>query len=101
MLRNSLYRPWFLEDNKEKWGFQILEGEFKDVSILIENINFSENNDGDMQVDYEVVNPADFDSKNETFQAVFELIFNDIVKEAIDGYKQDEQNRANHTSSPS
>ena len=40
VLRNELYRPWFV--GEQTWGFEIIDGEFKDVVVQIEKIEFVE-----------------------------------------------------------
>ena len=89
MLRNELFKPWFVG---EDWGFEIIDGEFKDVTLQITKFEFKESNDGNVDLEYHVVRKpeilTDEDLKNPEFQAVVEVIINDILKEAIDHYEQ-------------
>lgn len=100
MLRNDLYTPWFLED--KKWGFEIVSGDFQGVVVEIEKLNFSEDVEGKLDVEYHVINKPDIineeDIKGEMFEAAFELIINDIVREAIETL--DEKDRNGNTSEP-
>jgi hypothetical protein len=97
MLRNDLYRPWFLD--KEKWGFEIISGEYKDVVVQIEKLDFKDTEEGNLDVEYHVVYKPEILSEEETkgdmFKTTFELIVNDIVREAIDTL--DENTRNNNT----
>lgn len=87
MLRNDLYRPWFIDE--KKWGFEILDGEFKGVVVQLENLQFKEgSNDGNLDVEYHIIYKPEIlageEIKGDLFKTVFELIVNDIVKEAIE-----------------
>lgn len=97
MLRNDLYRPWFEGENA--WGIEIISGEFKDVVIQIEKMEFSDD-PNNVELLYNVINKPDiFEdelSKNPLFESQIELILNDILKEAIEIHL-DEQNRNNNT----
>ena len=89
MLRNELFKPWFVG---EDWGFEIIDGEFKDVTLQITKFEFKESNDGNVDLEYHVVRKPEIlteeDLKKPEFQAVVEVIINDILKEAIDHYEQ-------------
>lgn len=93
MLRNDLYKPWFVDD---KWGFEILTGEFQEVVVEIENLEFANNEDGNLDVNYHVINKpsllTDSDVKGDLFKSTFELIINDIVREAIETINEDNRN---------
>lgn len=98
MLRNSLYRPWF--ENDTRWGIEIIDGEFKDVVLDISKLEFNETEDGNLQIEYNVLHqPVEspvLDNTNELFGSVLQLIFNDILTEAIKIFEQErEQNRTN------
>lgn len=94
MLRDQLYKPWFAD---EKWGFHILEGEFKDVVIHIEKLEFSETSEGNVELEYETISkPESLEIDNNLFNPVIELIINDILKEAI-AIHEHEQNRNHDT----
>lgn len=100
MLRNDLYEPWFLEE--KKWGFNILSGEFKDVVIEIEKLEFDNKEEGSLAVEYHLINKpiilSDDDVKGDLFKTVFETIVNDIVREAIETL--DEKHRDGSSSEP-
>ena len=89
MLRNELFKPWFVGDD---WGFEIVDGEFKEVTLQITKFEFKESSDGNVDLEYHVVRKpeilTDEDLKKPEFQAVVEVIINDILKEAIDHYEQ-------------
>jgi cold shock CspA family protein len=94
MLRGELYNPWFAGDGG--WGFEILEGEFKDVVVKINSIEFVENGDGNTELAYEVISKPEIlseeDVKGELFKTVFTTIIEDIVREAVALYEQDRDN---------
>ena len=103
MLRNELYAPWFLDE--KQWGFQIIEGEFKDVSISIQNMELANDDspDGNFLIDYTVISKPDVlsddDLKTEIFKTVFTTIIEDILKEAVGAYEQDRNNDSEKSSS--
>lgn len=102
MLRNDIYRPWFLES--DKWGFEIIDGDFSGVVIQLEKLDFAEEGEeGNFDVSYHIIHKPELvseeDVKGELFKSTFELIVNDILREALDIVK-DEQNRNDDTKEP-
>lgn len=99
MLRDDLYRPWFVGENE--WGVQIISGDFQDVIIQIEKVQFDESTEDGLLVDYHVVSKPSLITeeqlKSDMFYTVFQTIVSDVVKEALDiakdEYLKDEQNR--------
>ena len=95
MLRNDLYKPWFVG---EDWGVEVIDGEFSGVSIQITKLNFSETDEGGLDVEYHVVHRPDViaeeDVKGDLFSSTLELIINDIVEEAVKNF-ENEQTRNN------
>ena len=99
MLRNDLYRPWFLGDSKDTWGFEIIDGEFRDVVIQVEKVEMQD--DGSCSLDFHVVKKPEtieIDTGSDIFTNQIQLIINDILKEAIEIY---EQTRDNDSQKPS
>ena len=94
VLRNDLYRPWFV--GEKDWGFEIIDGEFSGVIVQVEQLEFSKNNDGTVDLDYHVIKqPEDdrsIDTSGDMFAKTVELVINDILKEAIDHYEQTRNN---------
>ncbi|MFZ9611071.1 MAG: hypothetical protein ACO294_10255 [Methylococcales bacterium] len=90
MLRNDLFKPWFV--GEKDWGFEIIDGEFKEVTVQIEKLEFPAEDSPELQLDYHVVHKPDHisdeDIKGDMFKAVMEAIINDILREAIDIHKQ-------------
>ena len=90
MLRNSLYAPWFGKENE--WGFHLIDGKFNDVVVQIQDMKMEEKDDGNLSLEYHVISKpegiADEDIKSEEFKGIFQLVVNDIVKEAIEFYEQ-------------
>ena len=101
MLRNELYKPWFAGDEKV-WGFEILEGEFKDTVIQIDKLEIAESEEGNMNVEYNVINKpevvSDDDIKGELFKTVFTTIIEDIIREAVKTYEQDRNDNPEESS---
>lgn len=100
MLRNDLYRPWFVGETD--WGVEFITGDFKDVAIQIEKLEFSETNKGSVDISYHIVHRPehlkDLNSNDPLFSNTLELVINDILKEAIQIH---EQTRDNSTEKPS
>ena len=38
MLRNELFKPWFV--GEKDWGFEIIDGEYKGVTVQIEKLDW-------------------------------------------------------------
>jgi hypothetical protein len=93
MLRNELFKPWFVGDD---WGFEIIDGEFKNVTVQIEKLEWPNEGDNQLALDYHVVHKpeliTDEEIKGDTFKAIIEVIINDILKEAINDLKQTRDN---------
>ena len=89
MLRNELYRPWF--EGNTNWGVEITSGDFKDVVIQIEKMEFSDE-PNNVELVYHVISKPEILeeelSKNPVFESTIELIINDILKEAIEIHEQ-------------
>lgn len=90
MLRNELYRPWFA--NEKDWGVEIIDGAYNKVIVQIEKVDFPNDEGNELQLDYHIVHrPTDLtaeDMSNDIFKNVMEMIINDILREAINDYKQ-------------
>ena len=101
MLRNELYKPWFL---KEDWGFEIIDGEFSGTVVQIQELDFAKDDSSGLDIKYHVINKPEIVTeeliKGDLFKAVFETIVNDIVREAVETFK-DEQDRNDNLTEPS
>ena len=90
MLRNELFKPWFV--GEKDWGFEIIDGEFNGVAVQIEKLEFPDEGSDQLALDYHVVHKPELiteeDVKSDTFKAVIEVIINDILREAINDHKQ-------------
>jgi hypothetical protein len=106
MLRNSLYKPWFVDE--DKWGFEIIHGHpFKGVIVQLkyvqsEDLNLSEHeiiesDKTSLGVEYYIISKpkhvTDEQLKGHKFRTTFDLIVNDILKEAL----QVDNDRNNNT----
>lgn len=91
MLRNDLYVPWIVSD--DKWGVEIIDGEFSGVVLQLESVEFSEKEAGGVDVNYHIIKKPEFmeEVTGDLFQNTLELIINDILREAVELSKNDEQ----------
>lgn len=100
MLRNDLYEPWFA--NEKDWGFQIISGDFSGIFVQIESIEFSDKQDGTVDLQFHVIKqPEDLrelDTQDPLFNNTVELIINDILREAVE-IARNEQSTGSHDSS--
>ena len=89
MLRNDLFKPWFVGND---WGFEIIDGEFNGVTVQIAKLDWPDEGSNELALDYHVVHKpeliTDEDIKSDTFKAVVEVIINDILREALNELKQ-------------
>ena len=89
MLRNDLFKPWFVGND---WGFEIIDGEFNNVTVQIAKLDWPDEGSNELALDYHVVHKpelvTDEDIKSDAFKAVVEVIINDILREAINELKQ-------------
>jgi hypothetical protein len=91
------YSTWVSDPSEEvkNWGFRINDGEYESVTVKINDVTMSE--DDQVSVDFDAISaneshPKDF-STSDSFHEVFSLIFNKILKDAIE---LDESHRANN-----
>jgi hypothetical protein len=101
MLRNDLYRPWFV--GEKDWGFEIIDGEYTDVVVQIEAIEFSKENEGSVDLNYHLIRKPEhlqeLDSSDEMFNKTVEIIINDILREAVNSYEQTRGNDSSESGS--
>ena len=98
MLRNELYIPWF---NNSDWGFEVIDGEFSGVVVQVTKLEIKDEtneDDSNLAVDYHIINKPEIVSeesvKSDLFEALFQTVITDIVKEAVEAYDND-NNRNN------
>lgn len=98
MLRDKLYAPWF--GGNIEWGFHVIDGSYSEVVVQVENLEFQETDDGNLSVEYHIISKpdrlTDEDLKADEFKEMFQLIVNDIVKEAVEIYET-KDDRSNNT----
>ena len=101
MLRNDLYKPWFASE--KDWGFEIIDGQFSGVIVQIEKVEFVETDGGNLEAEYHIVSKPEIiseeDVKGDLFEAVFQNIIVDIIKEAVEDYEQNRNNNTKESSS--
>ena len=51
MLRDDLYKPWFAD--QDRWGFEVLSGDYQGVIIQLESLKFEEVNKKALEKGYE------------------------------------------------
>jgi hypothetical protein len=100
MLRNELYTPWF---NNSDWGFEVIDGEFSGVVVQVTELKLKEETDEDdsnLSVNYHIISKPEIITeeqvKSDLFNALFQTIITDIVKEAVEAYDSD-NNRNNNS----
>ena len=90
MLRNELFKPWFV--GEKDWGFEIIDGEFNGVTVQIEKLDFPDEGSEQLALDYHIVHKPELITdeaiKSDMVKAVIEVIINDILREAINDHKQ-------------
>ena len=104
MLRNDLYRPWF--NNGEEWGFEILSGDYSGVVVQLEELKPEHiipskypGQKAGLQCGYHIIHKPEHLEKSfnsaETFIAEMDLIINDILKEAIEDFRNEQDWNSN------
>lgn len=92
MLREDLYSPWFADKD---WGFEFISGEFLGVVVQVAEVKLPEESGGEASVDYHVIHRPEHlteeDIQSDLFRSTFELVINDILKEAIESYENSKQ----------
>jgi len=102
MLRDDLYKPWFADN--DRWGFEVLSGDYQGVIIQLEELKFEEVEDTPNRaigINYHVIHKPEIileqDMKNNNFKSLIDTVVNDILNEAMENY---EQHRINDTNEP-
>lgn len=94
MQLNEIYRPWAVDN--AHWGVEITDGKFKESVIQIEQVEFEEETEGTLKVDYHTIHmpeglvKEDYDSAE--FVDIMQLVISDIIAKAIEIYKEDNGN---------
>jgi len=90
LLRNDLYRPWFV--GEADWGIEFLSGDYRGLALQIEKMDFLKDQAGKIDFKYHIVHKPDIITKEdigtEQFEAVLQLIVNDVIREAMEDYDQ-------------
>ena len=100
MLRDDLYKPWFAD--QDRWGFEVLSGDYQGVIIQLESLKFEEvNKKSAIGINYLVIHKPQIipeqDMKSNNFQSLIDTVVNDILNEAMENY---EQHRINDIKQP-
>jgi len=104
MLRNELYTPWFANND---WGFEIIDGEYNGVVVQVDKVVFTGDDPvgNNLSVDYHVISKPELlkedDIKGDLFNALFQTIITDIIKEAVDNYEYENNREDNPKESDS
>lgn len=99
MLRGDLYNPWFVDD---KWGFEILTGDFIGIVIQVDKMDIKEDGSGEVALDYHVIKQPEsqgIEASDPLLTNTIELIINDILKEAISIHEHDRNSNPQELSS--
>ena len=93
-LRNTLFKPWF-KDN-DGWGIEIIEGFYSGLVLQFKEVEFVDDSDGNVSLDYHVIFKPDIvsedDLKSSEFQNLLSDILEDILKEAIASHETGNNN---------
>lgn len=94
------YKPWSVKkDDQEQWGVEILEGTFKGIFVVINDIKMEGESDQDVVLDYSIIREGKEedarDYTGEEFNLVMSSIITDILKKAIDDYENRNSNSTN------
>ncbi len=92
------YEPWVLrkEDGAEVWGVKILEGKFNELTITINDVKMTDESDGTVSLDYDVVYsllPIE-ELKGDEFDQTISFIIQDILVKAMNEYENRNRNTA-------
>ena len=86
----TLYSPWG-DNEKNIWGFMINEGKFADTIISINKFELNDKNSENCLLEFDFVNRTkDLDEgefSSEDFNLLMQDIINDILRKAIDDYR--------------
>ncbi len=92
------YEPWVIrkDNGNEAWGVKILEGKFNELTIAINDVKMSDESDGTVSLDYDVVYsliPTE-ELKGEEFDQTISFIIQDILVKAMNEYENRNRNTA-------
>ena len=91
------YEPWVInKDGKEAWGVKILEGKFNELTIAINDVKMSDESDGTVSLDYDVIYsllPIE-EVKGDEFDQTMSYIIQDILVKAMNEYENRNRNSA-------
>jgi hypothetical protein len=94
-MHNSLYKVWTKDIKGENhWGFEILQGKFKNTIVEVSDLKFDEKDEGLVQADFHFINVPDTmmaeDLKTPEFDIVIEDVICDILQCAVENAKKEQ-----------
>tara|TARA_R110000824_G_scaffold97963_1_gene233833 strand:+ start:4100 stop:4420 length:321 start_codon:yes stop_codon:yes gene_type:complete len=103
ILRDDLYKPWFVDH--DKWGFEVLSGDYLGVVVQLDELTVDkisqESNGIGIDLGYQLIHIPELvpieNTQNGKFIKVMDLIVNDILREAVETHREQEQNRESNT----
>lgn len=85
------FKPYF--GGEDKWGFEIMDGIYKDTVVQIMKLDFVENGDGNCQLEFHVIKRSDSLQeeayKTEDFNQAIQSIITEIIRLAIDNAEKE------------
>lgn len=90
------YEPWGLsKKDVELWGVKILDGKYENTIISISNLEMA-GEGGEVQLEFDFINKAtglnDSDYNGDDFNKIMSFILEDILRKAIDDFKDRDSN---------
>jgi len=89
------YEPWGIKkEEKEVWGFRILEGKFNELTVAINDVKMEEDNNVSVDYDivYSLIPPTDINE--DEFNQVLSYIIQDILIKAVNAHEDRNRNSA-------
>lgn len=92
------YEPWSIKkDDKDVWGIRILEGKFTELTISINDIVVTEDQDNSVSLDYDVIYsliPANELENDPEFTETMSFVMQDVLVKAMNEYENRNNNPA-------
>jgi len=98
------YEPWGINKaEKQLWGVKIVDGMYADTVISINELKFSDQINGDVELDYDYITKtkglSEEDYKTDEFNKIMSYILEDILRKAIDEHSKDRDSNTTESSS--
>lgn len=88
---SKVWQAWALKE-KDEWGFEFINGPYKDVVLQITKLDFSEADDSALDCEYHTINlPEHLDPeelKSPDFIDTMQVVISEILSDAIEASKE-------------